>query len=62
MGMTRAEFVQTTAAQLVVARATCSSGIGLTSMVETNDIWTLAVTVAERLAAELEAKGHAFAR
>ena len=60
MGMSRSEFIQTTAAQLLVARATGS--VSLTSMVETDDIWTLAVDVAQRLAAELEAKGHAFAR
>jgi hypothetical protein len=60
MGMSRSEFIQTTAAQLVVARAT-SNGVSLTDMVASGDVWTLAVKVAESLAAELEAKGHAFA-
>jgi hypothetical protein len=55
MGVSRSEFIQTTAAQLVVARA--SNGSSLTDMVASGKIWTLAVTVAESLAAELEAKG-----
>jgi hypothetical protein len=59
--VSKSEFVQSTAAQLLCARA--SSSVSLSTMVNGSDegfVWTMAVKVAEQLAAELERKGHAF--
>jgi hypothetical protein len=58
----KAEYIQTTAAALVAGRASNCVSLSTMANPEAECIWDLAVKVAEKLAARLEANGHAFDR